>query len=450
MNDTNHQTEELEDTHLANPTPEDIAEDDDELEGADEGEFEEALEGEVVSLDKNDRSLSEFYRWYERGRLILDPEWQREFVWDKKRSSRLIESFLIDLPIPVIYLAVNDEGKYEVIDGLQRLASVFRFFRNDYELRGLEIKQELNGCKFEALPENLQAKLEDSTLRTFELSPNTPKDLMFVIFERLNTGGITLNDMEIRNCLYRGKLNDLIRDLAKFDEFKQCINQKNIHRRMKDRILVLRFLAFYEMKFTKARRGLKAFFNEFCETHKNPPEKKLREFRNEFKKAIKATYSIFGTNGFRLNPGRSVNASVFQVVSVSFTDYDLGALTRSADAIRKEYNTLIATDDHWRDCVGKSTGGFERISYAFKTWNEKLRTVMENVEPNDSKRIFPRELKEKLYKGNNVCEICGQKISHIDDAALDHDIHYWRGGQTVPENARLVHRHCNATRPHNE
>ena len=342
MNDTIHQTEELKKSHFTNPTSENLAQGDDELEGADEGEFEEALEGEVVSLDKNDRSLSEFYRWYNRGRLILDPEWQREFVWDKKRSSRLIESFLIDLPIPVIYLAVNDEGKYEVIDGLQRLTSVFRFFRNDYELRGLEIKQEFNGHRFENLPENLQAKLEDSTLRTFELSPNTPKDLMFVIFERLNTGGITLNDMEIRNCLYRGALNDLIRDLAKLDEFVRCVNQKNIHRRMKDRTLVLRFLAFYEMKFTKARRGLKAFFNEFCETYKNPQERKLHEFRNEFKEAIKAAFSIFGTNGFRLRHSHSVNASVFQAVCVSFTEHDLGSLIRSRDAIDEAYMDLIS------------------------------------------------------------------------------------------------------------
>lgn len=450
MNDTIHQSEELEESHLANPTPEDIAEDDDELEGAEEGDLGEIIKTETVSIEKNDRSLSEFYRWYEEGSLILNTEWQREYVWDKRRASRLIESFLINLPVPVIYLAQNIEGNYEVIDGLQRLTSVFDFFGKKYELRGLEIKKDLNGCEFPDLCKILQRKLKNSTLRTFELSQETPKDLMFLIFERLNTGGISLNEMEIRNCLYRGKMNDLIKELAQFKEFKLCVNQKNIHRRMKDRALILRFLAFYQMTYTKARRGLKAFFNEFCETYKEPAEKKLDEFHNQFKKAIKAAYSIFGKDGFRLSPGRSVNASVFQVVSVSFTEYDLGALTRSANAIRKEYNNLIETDDHWRDCVGRSTGDFERISYAFKTWNDRLGSVMENAEKNDSKRIFPRELKEKLYRQNNVCEICRQKISDMDDAALDHHKHHWRGGQTVPENARLVHRHCNATRPNNE
>ena len=421
-----------------------------ELEGAEEGDIEKGLESEAVSLEKNDRSLFELGHWYQRGRLILDAEWQREYVWDKRRASRLIESFLIDLPIPVIYLVMNDENKYEVIDGLQRLTSVFDFLNSRYKLTGLEIKQDLNGCQFNDLPEDLQNKLYDSTLRTFELSQDTSKDLMFLIFERLNTGGVALNEMEIRNCLYRGSLNDLIKELAQSNEFKDCVNQRNIHRRMKDRSLVLRFLAFYERTYFKATRGLKAFFNEFCETYRDPSENKLNEFRNQFKKATKAAYTIFGDRGFRLRSTSSVNASVFQVLCVSFSNHDLGALTRSADAIREAYLDLVSTDEHWSDCVSKATGGYDRISYAFKTWNERLEQVMENSEPNDSIRLFSRELKEDLYRQSDMCQICEQKISHIDDAALDHDIHYWRGGKTVPENARLVHRHCNATRPDNE
>ena len=233
MTDTIHQTEELEETHATSSTIEDIRVDDDELEGADEGDLGEVIKTETVSIAKNDRSLSEFYRWYEEGSLILNTEWQRQYVWDKRRASRLIESFLINLPVPVIYLAQNIEGNYEVIDGLQRLTSVFDFFANKYELRGLEIKKDLNGYGFQELSNILQRKLKNSTLRTFELSRETPKDLMFLIFERLNTGGISLNEMEIRNCLYRGKMNDLIKELAQFKEFKLCVNQKNIHRRMK-------------------------------------------------------------------------------------------------------------------------------------------------------------------------------------------------------------------------
>ena len=138
------------------------------------------------------------------------------------------------------------------------------------------------------------------------------------------------------------------------------------------------------------------------------------------------------------------------MICVSFTDHDLGVLTRSADSIFEEYLDLISTDNRWVDYVSRSTGDYSRISYAFETWESRLKEALKDFEPNDSIRLFSRELKENLYKQSKVCKICGQQIALIDDAALDHDKHYWRGGKTVPENARLVHRHCNATRPNNE
>jgi uncharacterized protein with ParB-like and HNH nuclease domain len=117
-------------------------------EGADEGDLHIRSTTRSVSPDKNDRSLTELHRWFQKGRLIIDPEWQREYVWDSKRGSRLIESFIIDLPVPVVYLAANSLGNFEVIDGLQRLTSVFRFLDGSYKLSGLEIRSDLNGKSF--------------------------------------------------------------------------------------------------------------------------------------------------------------------------------------------------------------------------------------------------------------------------------------------------------------
>ena len=425
------------------------------VESDDEGELTvEAFEG--VVLEKNDRSLAEFHRWKQTGRLIVDPEWQRRYVWDKKKASKLIESFLKDIPVPVIYLAKNEEGKYEVIDGLQRLTSVFEFFDNTYALRTLELTPQYNGKFFRELSEADQHKVQDATLRTFELSPRTPKDLMFIIFERLNTGGIRLNDMEIRNCLYRGNLNDLIKELADDPDFKGCVNQRNLEKRMTDRTLVLRFLAFYERTHQKARQGLKRFINEFFDTYRNPAHEKLKEFKRQFKKAMKASLTIFGDKGFRLRRdiakgggewASRANAAIFQVLSSSFTDYDLGQLTRRADAIFEEYMDMISIDEKWVDCVRVATGDANRIEYAFETWRDRLRKAIGDERPNDSARAFSRSLKEEMFQQNNTCSICGQKITLLYDAALDHHKHYWRGGMTVPENARLAHRHCNAARP---
>jgi hypothetical protein len=456
-------TERSADESVLSPIPE--SEDDqaengeDTAEAIDEGELEAEIGEETLSPDKNDRSLAELHRWKRNGRLIVDPEWQREYVWDAKRASRLIESVMIDLPIPVIYLAVNKEGSYEVIDGLQRLTSIFRFFDGEYALKGLEIKRDCNGKKYSELPLLLRNKLEDTTFRTFELPAKTNKDLMFIIFERLNTGGLALNDMEIRNCLFRGKLNQLIKRLGRVPEFAQCVNQNQLEKRMVDRMLVLRFLAFYQMTFRKARRGLKRFLNEFFETYKNPSEEKLAEFERIFKNCMKASYTISGDKGFRLRRisggtrggewGARMNAAIFQVIAVSFSEYDLGSLTRSADAIFEEYLDLISSDARWVDGISSRTGTFAQIEYAFETWNHRLKEVMSNSVLNDTVRLFSHELKEELFKQSSTCSLCGQNIKLLNDAVLDHELHYWRGGKTIPENARLAHRQCNLERSRN-
>ena len=141
-----------------------------------------------------------------------------------------------------------------------------------------------------------------------------------------------------------------------------------------------------------------------------------------------------------------MNASVFQVLAVSFAEYDPGALTRNADAIYEAYVDLISTDEKWTDCLQRTTGEPSRIEYAFVTWNERLKNIMHDVRPNDATRLFSRGLKEEMFEQDNGCHICSQKIVMVNDAALDHAVQYWRGGQTIPENARLVHRICNLKR----
>ena len=132
----------------------------------------------------------------------------------------------------------------------------------------------------------------------------------FIVFERLNTGGTRLNEMEIRNCLYRGRLNDLIKELANDPDFTKCVNEKTLPKRMKDRTFVLRFLAFHERTHRKCKVGIKKFLNEFLDTYRNPPEEKLREYREVFKRCVKASLTVFGRDGFRLKKGGSQNVKI--------------------------------------------------------------------------------------------------------------------------------------------
>lgn len=438
---------------MTDAVPEPTREDDD-LEGLDEGDLEGTLARKVL-LEKADRSLSELKRWFDSGRIILDPEWQRNYVWDRGRASKLIESFLLEIPVPVIYLAKNDDGKYEVIDGLQRLTAVFEFFASNYKLQRLDVRTDLIGKTFRDLPEPDQRKLEDAILRSFELSSGQG-DIHFIVFERLNTGGVKLNDMEIRNCLYRGPLNALIKELAGHAEFRRCLNQRGVEKRMQDRSLVLRFLAFYERTHHKCQHGLKRFLNEFLHTYREASNEKIDEYRKVFDRSMKACVTVFGNTAFRLKnemtkPGSPSagewatrpNAAIFQVIATSFANHDLGRITRAADSIYEEYLDLILTDEQWVDRVRRATGETTRLTSTFNTWQARLASVLEAVPSNDGRRAFSRQLKKEVFDADQTCKLCGNRISLIDDAVLDHDKRYWLGGRTVPENAQLVHRLCN-------
>lgn len=173
---------------------------------------------------------------------------------------------------------------------------------------------------------------------------------------------------------------------------------------------------------------------------------------------MKCTITVFGDKAYRLKVSTSkktkssgewatrINAPLFQILSTSFSDYDIGAVTRNAEAIYEEYVDLITSDSEFVDCVRRATGESNRLKYAFNEWQTRLNSVMEAAESNDAIRLFSKQLKNELFAQNNTCSICDQEIKLLDDAMVDHTLHYWRGGQTISENARLTHRYCNLSR----
>lgn len=422
-----------------------------------EGELHAPFSGEVP-IDKLDRSLVELKRLHDEGDLVVDPEWQRNYVWTNIQASKLIESFLLNIPVPVIYLARAQDNRYEVVDGLQRLTSVFKFLDNKFALTGLGIREGLNGKRFKDIDAVDQKKLKNSALRSFELRSDTSADIHFVVFERLNTGGTKLNEMEIRNCLYRGMLNDLIKELATNEDFVRCVSEKTLSKRMRDRTFVLRFLAFHERTHRKCKVGIKKFLNDFLDTYRNPPKQKLKEYAEVFKRCVRASLTVFGENGFRLrkeDPGTSgsfgewstrCNIAIFQCVATSFADYRLADLTKNTDRIYEEYLDLISGDSTWVDYVRRATGETSRLDYVFETWQKRLKALLAASGGNGTARSFSKKLKRELFQQNPTCSICSNEIKLLDDAVVDHVEHYWRGGKTLPENARLAHRMCNQQR----
>jgi len=414
------------------------------------------LEQRQIFADTSEPTIDGLHKRYQKGKLILSPEFQRFHVWDKTTSSRLIESVLIDVPIPVVYLAEEDDGKCSVIDGQQRLRAFFDYLENRFKLQNMLVLKELNNKLYKDLVEPQQDKIEETKIYTVKIRKESDKNIRFEIFERLNRGSVKLNDQELRNCIYRGEYNNTINDLAQNKDFLWLIGLKSPHKRMFDRELVLRFLAMYHNAYLNYSPPMKQFMNTDMEEYRDIDEKPKKKAVEVFKKAVMVVKTVFGDKAFRRftvgtekDPNghwekKRVNQALFDVLMFGFTPYDQNQIIPHSDAIREELIWLMTHDQEFIEAITVGTSDKTRVFSRFEKWLHSLKEII--GVPKTEVRNFTLNLKEELFKANPTCAICGQRIHGIDDSEVDHIKHYWRGGKTIPDNARLTHRYCNRAR----
>lgn len=209
-----------------------------------------------VDFNTFDISVKELISMVGDGLIDIAPEYQRQFRWEAERQSSLIESIFLGIPIPSLYMATNPDGGWELIDGVQRLSSIVHFAA-DEEIRkkinlneslvisGLKKFSELNDKRFSELSKTIQLAFTLKPLKVTTLSDKSDVDVRFDLFERLNTGGVKLSDQEIRSCIFRGRFNDFIKDLAKNEDFKRIALLPEAKEQDGTREeLVLRFFAY--------------------------------------------------------------------------------------------------------------------------------------------------------------------------------------------------------------
>ncbi|MEY4689145.1 MAG: hypothetical protein RIR76_3168 [Verrucomicrobiota bacterium] len=402
---------------------------------------------------------------HRRGRLVLQPEFQRQYVWDRKKASRLVESVLLRVPLPIVYLSEQPDGKEYVIDGQQRLTSLFSFIEgkfpgdDQFRLTGLTAYKELNKKCFAELSTELQDRIQDYSLRTVTLLKQSDADLKFEIFERLNTGSEPLNDMELRNCVYRGTYNALLKELAEEPDFRALLGLSRADKRMRDVELVLRFASFYHATYLKYTSPMKRFFNQDMERHQNLTPSEAEALKKAFKNALQNIRSILGQEQAfkRYYPGdtsksgrwepKKFNASLYDVLMGVLWDKDRNQVMAALDSLREGWIDLMANNSDFREAIERSTSSQEMVRRRFDLTRNLFEGILREHRPQP--RCFSRELKQQLFSADPTCAICSQAISEIDDSAVDHIEQYWRGGKTIPENARLTHRYCNQARPRN-
>jgi hypothetical protein len=428
----------------------------------DSASLEPVLAKRTIYSDQGDPEVDSLYNRYKRGKLVVQSDFQRRFVWDRAKSSRLMESALLDVPLPVIYLSQENDGKEYVIDGQQRLTAFFSFIDGAFPdgkpflLTNLRVFTELIGKSYVELAEGLQDKIRFCKIRAITFRKESQPDLKFEIFERLNTGAVPLNDQELRNCIYRGPYNDLLKELSRDEDFRSLLGFQTPDKRMKDVEYVLRFAAFFHATYLKYKPSIARFLNEDMRTNQFMSADSASKLRQAFKNAVSLTKSAFGDHAFKRffagtednrngywEPHR-FNVSLYDVLMYTFAREDKNRVMQNLDSIREALIHLMTRDQQFIDAIELGTSGSQSVTRRFDIWRQYLQQIIGvgQKEP----RCFSLFIKKQLFEENNVCALCGQSIHDIDDAEIDHDIQFWRGGKTVPENARLTHRFCNRAR----
>jgi len=259
--------------------------------------------------------------------LNLTPPYQRRLRWDNKRKSRLIESLLMNVPIPPVFLFETELAQYEVVDGQQRLATIREFFNNEFVLSGLERWKDLNGRRFNRLPHRIQSGLRRRSLAGVILlaesgatqgdQENTQREIKRFVFERLNTGGVRLNAQEIRNAVYDGPFNHLLHELSRDglftsiwdipprerDEDAQAspqLRKNTYYRKMLDCEIVLRFFTLSEPD--KLATSMKASLDSTMHRYGSSSREELETMRGNFMDCLNTAHDIYGDATFRLLP----------------------------------------------------------------------------------------------------------------------------------------------------
>lgn len=254
----------------------------------------------------------------------LQPKYQRRITWDSKKRSKLIESFIMNVPIPPVFVYETDFDQYQVMDGLQRITAVIDFYSDGYELQGLNQWSELNGKKYSQLPQKIKEGIDRRQLSVITLLKESSKsiaqeeEMKKMVFERLNTGGVTLEDQEIRNALYGGPFNDLCIELSSNDSFRRLwlitpeiandieeldnyddalLYAKNkMYKRMYDVELVLRY---FSMRHIDEFTGKLSKFLDNCLCWGNKyTEEQLNILRRTFEETISFAEELFGDKAF--------------------------------------------------------------------------------------------------------------------------------------------------------
>jgi Protein of unknown function DUF262 len=318
--------------------------------------------------------------------IDLAPDFQRGAIWTDAAQSRLIESILLRIPLPAFYMDATDEDRWLVVDGLQRLTALKRFVvTKELVLRSLEYLEHFSNQTYDDLPRSFQRRISETQVTVFLIEKQTPPELKFNIFKRINTGGLPLSTQEIRHALNQGPATLLLAKLASSNEFKEATKNSVRSDRMVDREFVLRFLAFSITPYREySIQDLDGFLNDAMLAINQMPPLKREELEKRFLQAMNAARAIFGSDAFRKRYSSSdsrhpINKALFDTWSVNLGELDddaINSLITRRDIVQQKFMSLMNNSDFNR-AVTQSTADVQRVHARFSCIAQLIEEVLE-------------------------------------------------------------------------
>jgi len=322
--------------------------------------------------------------------IDLNTDFQRHAeLWDHGKMSRLIESILIRFPLPAFYFDASNDDKWLVVDGLQRLSSIRKFVvetdpSRRLRLSGLEYLKDLKGKTYEELNRTYKRRIAECPVTYFQILPGTPDEVKYSIFRRINTGGLVLNNQEIRNALANQTQRTFLQKLADNTNLKATMGDQS--KRMMDQELVLRFIAFYHKDYSGSNKNIAAFLDEVMNDIGKMPEREKAILEQAFSNGMRRSYSLFGDRAFEKRSDgeddlrrKRKNTTLFEVWTVSLarlSEIEASKLIEQKDFLDELHRIEMDPNKEYYRSVSLATQKRDHVKIRYAIVDRIIREVL--------------------------------------------------------------------------
>ena len=330
-------------------------------------------------------SLRQMVDMIAMGDIDLAPDFQRNYVWNSRQRWGLIESLLLGIPLPSFYFNEDATGRLQVVDGVQRLTTIFRYVHEQsFELGKVTYLHEFEGKKFCDLAVPFRRRLNGAQFVAHVIDPQTPYRVKFDIFRRINTGGSPLGAQEIRHCMSKNRSRKFLSELVNDQSFLAATAKSlENHPRMADREVALRFVAF--RLYTPDEYAKHGSFDEFLgfvtDRLDDPANHRLDRLRNDFVRGMTNAYAVFGDHAFRKWPwGASrrypINRALFESWGTALANHEETTVSSAANDLVERAREMMTSDQEFIDSISGSTGDIRNVRIRFGKVREVLQEVL--------------------------------------------------------------------------